>query len=258
MKVLLLVYSTLFISHIHGYINPFTNSYKSDTSSSTITVPITSNYAGLPNYTSTHVAPASIKTTTHIAPQPVATQHTHQISSTHNIVPTLNTSFPPTYVPAPIYTQTKTAPTTPQNLSFQQIIQYLFSNSGQGLDVLFQKGAKNFMSQCKAYCNALPSDPVCDTTNTLYRNRCELDCLGRDSNSNLRFGLCCCTAADNNIAVNSNRIVYDTSDSSNNVILCITPCIDTCLGGLSEFDIDDSQTLVLDTTDNSCGTPGEP
>ena len=246
MKVLLLIYSTLFISQIHGYINPFTNSYKSDTSSSTITVPITSNYAGLPNYTSTHVAPASVTTTTHIAPQPVVTQHTHQISSTHNIAPTLNTSVPPTYVPAPIYTQTKTAPTTPQNLSFQQIIQYLFSNSGQGLGVLFQQGATNFRSQCTAYCNALPSDPVCDSTNTLYRNKCELDCLGRDSSSNLTFGICCCNSDDNDLdAAATTKIRYGATAAT--VRICITPCINTCLGGEAEIDIDPSIDLLTST-----------
>lgn len=254
MKVLLLVYSTLFISQIYGnYSNPFTNSYRSDKSSTTITIPVTSNYAGLPNYTSKPVAPASFTTTTTVTPQPVVAQHTHTISGNNHIAPTLNTSVPPTYVPAPVYQHTQTAPTSPQNLTFQQIIQYLFSNSGQGLGVLFQQGATNFRAQCTAYCNALPSDPVCDTTNTLYRNKCELDCLGRTSNSNLVFGICCCDSADNDISDNTGRILYGTTAAAG-ARLCLTTCIDTCLGGETAIDIDSNVDIVVQTA-TTCAAP---
>jgi hypothetical protein len=216
------------------YTNPFTNVYNSDNSARVISVPVNTASSGMPNYTYAAAPPsaASLPKTVATAPvQPVQTGVTHS----HRVYPTQPVTQAPLVQPQPV------VPTTPQNLTMQQIIQYLFSSSGS-LGNIFQKGVNNFSSQCEAYCNALPDVPVCDTTNTLYRNQCQANCLKRTiSSTNLFYNTCCCDPDEMLHATTSPKYVLKYTNNT----ICLPKCLYNCLGGLSKLDTDSSKTATL-------------
>jgi hypothetical protein len=238
MKVSSVLFITLcVIQFTVQYTNPFTNVYNSDNSAKVISVPVNTASSGMPNYTYA-AAPPSVQQTTVAAPvtAPVQTGVTHS----HAVYPT-QVASPTTYVQPQ-----QVVPTTPQNLTMQQIIQYLFSSSGS-LGNIFQQGVNNFSSQCEAYCHALPDVPVCDTTNTLYRNKCQANCLNRTiSTSNLYYNTCCCDSDEMDLTVGKNKYqVGNSADSSRSV--CLPECLYNCLGTVTEFDLDSNLAVVLST-----------
>ena len=248
MKTIIFVCSTLLFVQTQAqsaYNNPFTNTYKPQSSNYTANVSVTNN--NLPNYSAKPITPMTTTTTTVSASLP--TYHTQPIVNTpqavthSHVVPLQQQqqqqpshvqshvqSYVPSYVPShvnptpSVYSSTSVPGNS--NLSFQQIVQYLFQNS-PNLNTLFQNGAKTFTSQCKGYCDALPHNPVCDDTNTLYRNECEANCFNRTvSTNNLRYGTCCCSDDDFNFESGTyTQYLFNTDE------VCITACIYNCLGG---------------------------
>ena len=232
------------------YTNPFTNVYNSDNSARVISVPVNTVSSGMPNYTYA-AAPPSIQTSTVAAPVSVPTQQTQTgVTHSHGVYPTQAVSQTP-------YVQPQTVvPTTPQNLTMQQIIQYLFSSSGS-LGNIFQQGVNNFSSQCEAYCHALPDVPVCDTTNTLYRNKCQADCLNRTvSSTNIFYNTCCCDPDEMNIAATDNKYVLVSTAAPS---ICLPECLYNCLGEVDDLGDDPEVDVTLKTpAPGVCANPTIP
>lgn len=233
------------------YTNPFTNVYNSDNSARVISVPVNTASSRMPNYTYA-AAPPSVQPTPVAAP--VTTPAQTGVTHSHSVYPTQVTPTTP-------YVQPQTVvPTTPQNLTMQQIIQYLFSSSGN-LGSIFQQGVSNFSSQCEAYCHALPDVPVCDTTNTLYRNKCQADCLKRTvTTTNLFYNTCCCDPTDMQTTATDVKYQVHKASAATKLSVCLPKCLYNCLGGLSGINIDSTYSVELlsgDPTKAICGTPVE-
>jgi hypothetical protein len=143
---------------------------------------------------------------------------------------------------------------TPQNLTMQQIIQYLFGSQGTDLSKYFQNQTSTFQTQCSAYCNALPSDPVCDSTNYLYRNECEAQCFQRTIvKSKLKYGMCCCDDSDFYTLNVSGVKIYQGTVGGNNSV-CLPKCLYECLGEESGIDIDSGNSIIFTSSLSVSGT----
>ena len=228
--------------------NPFTNTYQS--SPQTVSLSLKDS---LPNYTSSNTVRASTvvsSTQTTMAPAPAPAtatapapasgqySHTHAYPAAAPAPVAAPVAAPvyrpapvatPTYAPAPVYAHAPHRPTPPaQNLTYQQIIEFLVNSNGSNLSSLLSGGSGTYLNQCKNYCDSLPPSPVCDTDNVLYRNECEAKCVQKTvSTSTLRYGMCCCSDADFNYDVTQN--VYISSVPTSN--FCVSKCIFNCLGG---------------------------
>ena len=116
----------------------------------------------------------------------------------------------------------------PQRMTYQQIIEYLTNTNGANIQSALSNGSGNFLTKCKAYCDTLPPSPVCDSSNILYRNKCEAKCIHKEvSTTNLRYGICCCSDQDNTYS-NTGNVLFG---NGTNVNFCISTCILNCLGG---------------------------
>ena len=127
----------------------------------------------------------------------------------------------------------------PQNMTYQQIIEYLVNSNGVGLNNILRNGSGNFLTQCKAYCDTLPPSPTCDSTNVLYRNECEAKCIHKTVSTNtLRYGMCCCSDDDFAYSVNGTMLVAENNVTGTNPVqnLCISTCIYNCLGEESSIE----------------------
>lgn len=140
----------------------------------------------------------------------------------------------------------------PQRMTYQQIVEYLASTNGTSLNSVLGNGSGNFLAQCKAYCDILPPNPTCDSSNTLYRNECEAKCVHKTvSTSTLRYGMCCCSDDDFDYTNTAN--VYFSEPTGSN--LCISTCIFNCLGQETPIDnehSDDTVPIVIKRSDDSC------
>lgn len=169
----------------------------------------------------------------HYPPQTAPITHSHVFQ---------NSNIAYSYSPQlPLFNQNQfqsTTSFTPQNLTMQQIIQYLFGSQGINLSKNFQNRTLTFQTQCVAYCNALPSNPVCDSTNHLYRNECEAQCFQRTIiKTNLRYGMCCCDDSHFNFSSSSGVKIYQGKVGGGDRV-CLSKCLYDCLGGESEINID--------------------
>lgn len=141
----------------------------------------------------------------------------------------------PAYQP-PIAPAGGPSPGLHQNLTMNQIVSYLFGPYGPALSNQLHLNNQDHVVQCKTYCDALPADPTCDSSNTLYRNECEAKCISRDtSTTNLRYGMCCCSSDDFDYDLSDSRYP-DTTPAGGGRNICITRCIRDCLGGADEID----------------------
>ena len=140
----------------------------------------------------------------------------------------------------------------PQRMTYQQIIEYLANTNGVNLSTTLRNGSGNFLAQCKAYCDTLPPNPTCDSSNVLYRNECEAKCVHKTvSTSTLRYGMCCCSDDDYNYATAGN--VFFSSTTGTN--LCFSTCIFNCLGGETPIEAQhqsDNLVVALARSSTSC------
>ena len=254
--------------------NPFTNTFRGGMAS-----PVQSSSA-LPNFTSSNTVAApqvltntvvqtqvpTTTTTTQVIQQPVAsTGHTHPIPqfAPPPVVPGVSTHAhlgqnPAPPVPAPGMPHMHSghpyiAPAVaPQRMTYQQIIEYLANTNGLNLASTLRNGSGNFLAQCKAYCDTLPPNPTCDSSNVLYRNECEAKCVHKTvSTSTLRYGMCCCSDDDFKYATAGN--VFFSSTTGTN--LCFSTCIFNCLGGETPIEAQhqsDNLVVALARSSTSC------
>lgn len=217
--------------------NPGQTTFRTTTTTSQVSVPQTTPAAHPAHY---HQTPS-------FPPPPVpgpGVAHSH------------GPQVPPPPVPAPGFPHVHSghpyiAPAVaPQRMTYQQIIEYLTNNGGLGIHNVLSNGAGNTMVRCKAYCDTLPSSPVCDDSMILYRNECEAKCVNKTaSTTNLRYGICCCTDNDFNYETNNNRYYSSTAT----INLCLSPCVFNCLGGQSPVTAQHSaDSMVVNLSTAGC------
>lgn len=180
----------------------------------------------------------------HHSPNEPQQPHFHPVSPpTH----THAHSHPVSAYQPPIAAAPVAAPGLHQNLTMNQIVSYLFGPYGPALSNQLHLNNNDHVIQCKTYCDALPADPTCDSSNTLYRNECEAKCISRDtSKTNLRYGMCCCNSDDFDYEESGSRYFDNGTTAGRN--MCITRCIRDCLGGESSIeDEHEDPQLVLES-----------
>ena len=234
--------------------NPFISNMASNTTTTTTTTQVK-----LPNYTAVQ-APE---------PEPIVVpvhHHGHHHHGHHHH----HHSPAPVPAPAPVVAPLSIVPAAtpaiphvhsghpyiapavaPQNMTHQQLIEYLASNQGASLGATLANKSGIILKKCNAYCNTLPESPVCDSANVLYRNKCAAKCIQKTaSTENLRYGMCCCSDDD---------FKYDDDNmsffSSGNARLCMSPCIFNCLGGedrIEDEHNDDYTDFEMSDLTNAC------
>ena len=254
--------------------NPFTGSFQTPNQASNI--PVAGSF---PNFTSANISQQQNVTNTFQTPAPVQVQVQAPVT---NSLPSYNTPTTSAFTnsahihTAPAYNppipsaslthshgpQNPVAPrpapgfphmhsghpniapaVASQNMTYQQIIEYLVNTNGIGLANAINRGSGNLMTQCKAYCDALPPAPTCDEHQILYRNKCEADCIHRTtSESNLRYGMCCCSDDDFDYSIEGNMFIVRSSIANPRQNFCVSRCIFNCLGG--ETSIESEHTDV--------------
>ena len=146
----------------------------------------------------------------------------------------------------------------PQNMTYQQIIEYLVNSNGAGLTNILGNGSGNFLTQCKAYCDTLPPSPTCDSTNVLYRNECEAKCIHKTvSTDTLRYGMCCCSDDDFGYTVAGSMLVAQNNAAAGADVqnMCLSTCIFNCLGEESAIENEHSDVnLEIGRSGNLCGS----
>lgn len=262
-------------------VNPFTNTYRGGASSTAV------SYSGsaFPNFTSANVtaapAPAPVvasapvvaapqisttTTTTQVTQQPqVSAAHSHPTPS-FGPAPTVapvsghthgpQVALPPVPVPGTPHLHSGhpyIAPAVaPQRMTYQQIVEYLMNSNGANLSGVLGNVSGNFLAQCKSYCDILPPNPTCDSSNTLYRNECEAKCIHKTvSTSTLRYGMCCCSDEDFNYETEDSLYFSEPTGSN----LCISTCIFNCLGQETPIEnehSDDTVAAELKRSDDTC------
>ena len=258
--------------------NPFSNTYQGGAQA----VNFQASVGSLPNFTSSNTVQQTVTNTVQAplpapvavpAPvvAPVTAAHTHAAPAyvpppipaaaiSHSHGPQIPVPRPPAPgMPHMHAGHPYIAPAVaPQNMTYQQIIEYLVNSNGAGLTNILGNGSGNFLTQCKAYCDTLPPSPTCDSTNVLYRNECEAKCIHKTvSTDTLRYGMCCCSDDDFGYTVAGSMLVAQNNAAAGADVqnMCLSTCIFNCLGEESAIETEHSDVnLEIGRSGNLCGS----
>lgn len=226
--------------------NPFINTGGSSTTTTTTT------QIQLPSYTAvqpvqpepvvipvSYHAPVPVPVHVH-APAPVAPHHHHHhhhgSSNNSESIPHMHSGHP--YIAPAV---------APNNMTHQQLIEYLASNKGDSFQHSVLEKSGNVLAKCNSYCNTLPESPVCDSANVLYRNECAAKCIKKTvSKENLRYGMCCCDKEEFEFGSLMKKF------KKNKNRLCLSTCIYNCLGEDVEIEDEHTDINLKFGTDGKC------